>query len=364
MTTRDPVTVVSSYREDMSSRTVVWRRVGASLMVVACLASCSGSDDPSSETQASTTTPDDLDGDSFVPATDDDPGNTIRSGSDPAGDDSNVVSASCTDEGVAVADDWPFGVADDIVVALTTDDAGQYLLAGATLDPEQVLIDTMDASFPGFDVGAPRGGADDMIVDFSSTTGAARVVLEDPDQDGCWAVDIRAVFEDDREVDGGDVEVVAAPITTSADGAEAPDNGDGGGDSFVDDEGSGDDTVDGSVTTTTTDDDDVPDTIDPFDLVTAVGSGEVISGRGSFRVALARCEVLPLTLDGVASGATLTIETDSGGAVTALWTYDDGVVIEDVDANILRLDETGGTVIANGENPEGPETLFIEFQCD
>ena len=360
-------------------RAARWSRTGAALVVIASVAGCSGGDsDPPLATDVADGPVDSLVGDNFVPVT------NGEASDDDQGDNDAVV-VSCGADGVAIADDWPFGVANDIVVADTFAADDRYVLAGATLDAEQVLIDTMDTAFPGFVVGDPDGGPNDMTVDFASDTGDARLVLADPDQDGCWSVEIRAAFGPDAEVGEDDLPIVVASEVPSVDPSDdpdadsggagtgdvgidepesndEPDEGDGAGDPFVDDEP---DDIDTSVPTTTVEADETPaDTIDPFDQVVAVGSGDVVSGRGSFPIAVSRCVLAPLSVEAVASTATLTIEVGPDNAVKTVWTYDDGVVIEDADSRLLRLDGLGASLVADGVNDEGPETLLIDFICD
>ena len=105
-----------------------------------------------------------------------------------------------------------------------------------------------------------------------------------------------------------------------------------------------------------------PEVIDPLDEINAVGTGEIITGRSTYQVQVVVCNLEPLRIEAVAVGGRLIIEGDPSG-VTTTWTYDDGEVISSNESKVLGLDARGGSVVADGQNAEGPETIFATFLC-
>lgn len=314
------------------------RSGGVAVLLLFVAVSCTGDDD-ASDTAATSVPSSEVDGDSLTP-------------------NSGVVSApttvplpDCDGDAVTVPADWPFGVADVIVPTRTSRDGELFLVQGVTNQPESALISTMDSGFPGFDVSEPTGGDNDISVSFTSIDGSGDLRMSDNDTDGCWDVELAALLEPGAAPPLAEGAGTASDDDTTASAGTQPD---------------------GAPTTATgSDNGDVPavastvappEVLDPLDQINAVGTGEVITGRSTYQVQVTMCSMQPLRIEAVAVGGLLVIEGDPSG-VTTTWTYDDGEVITSNESKVLGLDERGGSVVADGQNAQGPETIFATFLC-
>ena len=311
-------------------------------------ASCTGGDDDVSETTAtpvSTSDVDAADGDSV----------TVNSGVVAA--PTTIALPDCKGDAVVVPVEWPFGVADAIVPTTTSRDGELFLVQGVTNQPELALIATMDGAFPGFDVGEPTGGDNDISVRFTSVNGTGDLRMSDDDTDGCWDVELAVLFEPGAVPPPDDAAGNAPDDDLSADGTQPSDDP---GTTIPSDTAATGSVSDGvpAVASTVA----PPEVIDPLDEINAVGTGEIITGRSTYQVQVVVCNLEPLRIEAVAVGGRLIIEGDPSG-VTTTWTYDDGEVISSNESKVLGLDARGGSVVADGQNAEGPETIFATFLC-
>ena len=223
---------------------------------------------------------------------------------------------SCPADRVDVPADWPFVVSDAVVPTSVTTTDLTYTLDGVVNDPETALVDALETSFPDFTASEPTGGASDVEVTFTSDGGEASFALADDDGDGCWTVSMSATYVDTPP---------PAPLPT----APIP-------------------------STTPVQQDDL--------TAVSVGQGEVATARGSFPFVVTRCDREPLHLEATAPEGTVLVVAD-GAKVSVVWTYADGVAIDDDDAIVMGYDGTTGTIVADGTGPNGDETVIVDFVC-
>lgn len=303
-------------------------------MVGSLVVACSSGDDSDAD---SVTTDQDSDTDSTEPGAGDESGDaTVATpdSSDP-GDDAEVTveptvgpvpststPPTCEAEVVEVATDWPFVVAGGIDPTETVVDGLDYVVRGLTNLPEQVLVDTMEQSFDGFDVDEPAGGVSDVTVDFATQVGdVARLDMADDDGDGCWDVEITATF-------------VVTP------------------DPALDDASDGQTSAEADAEAL-------------FNDAIAVGSGEIVTAGGTFQLAVTSCEIHPLAVEAIAREGQLVLSSAADDApIEVTWTYADGTEVTADEAIVLARTEDGGAFVGNGESDDGPESLIIEFSCE
>ena len=322
--------------------------VAVLLLLVVVISSCSGGND---RTATPTTT--------SAPSGDVDADGSFTAITGVVSAPTTIALPDCGGVAVAVPADWPIAVTDVIVATAASRDGDLFLVRGITNQPELALTATMENAFPGFDVGEPTGGDNDISVNFTAINGTGDLRMSDNDTDGCWDVELAGLFEPgavpplseatgNPADDGRSTEETDQPDDGSV-APEAPENSADGS------ENAGVPAVASTVAP--------PEVIDPLDEINAVGTGEIVTGRSTYQIQVTRCSVEPLRIEAVAVGGTLSIEGDPG-RVTATWTYDDGEVISSNEANVFGLNARGGSIIADGQNAEGPETIFVTFLCN
>jgi hypothetical protein len=224
---------------------------------------------------------------------------------------------SCPADAVEVPDDWPFAASAAVSPTATSVADLGYTVTGITNDPERVLVDSIEQTFAGFTSEEPTGDASSVHVAFASTGGEAALDMRDDDGDGCWDVVLSATYPD-----------VPPPA------------------------------ADESQESATT----VADAGDDLAALTAVGQGQVVTARGTYQLTVTRCDAEPLAIAASAPEGELSIEGD-GDAVRVEWVYADGVEISDDEALVMGFDQTSGTFVADGDGPNGEETVIAEFVC-
>lgn len=315
----------------------------ACLVVVCALAACAGEGDEADDGPGSSTDASAVDEDAP-----DEAGPAAGDEDADDGDDRGPAVSSVTqptttlpecEAGTVIAApaDWPHPVPDQLrVLAADVPDRQTYRLEGVTNDADGLVIAAMDTMFPDLDVTEPSGDAASIELEFSDATASASVALDDADGDGCWDVAVAVSY-----VEPPDVEVV--------DPTEPADGDSSDGDGSEDDEG-----------------DAVPPTSAPsfeFDEATSIGRAQVITARGTFTLFVMSCTIDPVFVDAAAADGALTI-TGTPSDLEVTWTYADGVVIEDDDPNVVGLDSSGGAMFTEGDGPDGPESLVIEYFCE
>ncbi|MEL6890673.1 MAG: hypothetical protein AAFP84_03695 [Actinomycetota bacterium] len=266
---------------------------------------------------------------------------------------------------------WPVDVTELFDPIAASFDDFVYEANGVTNDPEALLVRAFDGIFADSDATEPEGDATTILVDFIDARGVSTLVLVDGDQDDCWDVTLRTTLEERPldEVTIGDA--AGRPIDGDTDGGSTGDPGsgdgsgdpDGGSDGTTNDGGAGGGGADGAGAPGATVADVGPPPPDPLDDL-GVGRAEVITGRGTFTLAVFACSTGPLDVRGESADGSLTVTGVAPDDVTLTWTHADGVVITDPQTDVLALTELGGTLVADGENPDGPETIFAEFDCE
>jgi hypothetical protein len=272
-------------------------------------------------------------------------------------DEDEVDSGECSTASLAEIPDWPFDVVDLFVPVVATVDGLTYTAQGVTSDAEALLVTALNETFAGLDATEPDGGATDITVDFSDDNSTIALTMEDPDEDDCWDVVVVAEYVEQPPVRQQTVNAPAPEVTTPDVAPSTPSNGSG--------------TPEPGEPPTSSDFDAPPDggvgdTVappDPLDEVGGAGGAEVIAGRGTFRVGITQCGVNPVDVQGVSSDGTLSMTGTAPDDVSVTWTYPDGVVVEDDDARVIALTAAGGTIIAEGSNDEGPESIIVNLVC-
>lgn len=348
------------YRECVHSSRTFWVVAAVSLLVTAC----SGSDsaDEAATTEPTTTLSDAeiLDG-AFTETASGSSGGAA--GSEPR----------CPVDAVPRESDWPFGVVSSIIPSEYVVDDLTYIVRGVTDDVDTAVGDTMERAFLGFDVDEPTGDATTIRFDLTDPDGEVTAVaeFEDPDGDDCWDAVITATFTafppPGETTADPTLEEELGPVSVDPD--EDPIDADG-----TDPTGDPDDDADSGVVDP---DEDPPSTTQPdapprstlppleLDELARVGGGDVITFRGRFPIVITECELAPVSVLGLArEGEVELIQNEVGDPVSVTWTYLEGVVIFDEDANVLALTESSGHFVADGEGPEGPETVIVEFVCE
>ncbi len=204
--------------------------VVSTLALVAALGACSSDGDSSSGGSAVDTSesvagtlPGDGDAEpSLTPAPD--PAETI-----------DVASIDCDAEGIDLEAGWPYEVADAVTVLATTNDTLRYRLVGITTDADSTLADTIDVSFADLESGEPEGSDDEVTVELTGDAGIAELRLDRTSTDECWLVEIDTTY------------VQAPPAPSSGSTGEVD---------------------------------------DPLDELASVGSGNIITGRGAYPLAV------------------------------------------------------------------------------
>lgn len=280
----------------------------AGVVLLAVAAACSsGGETPSSDSGVGTlvTVDETLPGDGDAEP-------TVTAAADPA-DSLDLSSVDCAADGIDLAAGWPFAVSDVVTVLATTNDVLRYRLVGVTTDAGATLADTLDVSFADYESGEPAGSDTDVTVEFTADAGTATLHLDSASTDGCWLVEI-------------DAEYVQAPppaLTVSS----AP-------------------------------------VVDPLDDLASVGSGDIITGRGSYTLAVIECDLPALAIEATAREGNLQVSASDDPAVASVrWVYADGVEISDARAVVLSLGPETGSFVANGMGPDGPESLVIDITC-
>jgi hypothetical protein len=224
---------------------------------------------------------------------------------------------SCPADTVEVPGDWPFAVPAAVSPTATSVADLSYSVTGITNDPERVLVDSIEQTFAGFTSEEPTGDPSSLHVAFASTDGEAALDMRDDDGDGCWEVALSATYPD-----------VPPPAT---------------------------DEPQESATT-------LAEAGDDLAAVTAVGQGQVVTARGTYQLMVTRCDAEPLAIAASGPEGDLSIEGD-GDKVRVVWIYADGVEIADDEALVMGFDQTSGTFVADGDGPNGEETVIADFVC-
>jgi hypothetical protein len=200
-----------------------------------------------------------------------------------------------------------------VTVLATTNDLLRYRLVGFTTDAESTLADTLGVSFPDLESSEPKGSDSEVTVTFTGDAATAELRLVSTSTDGCWLVDV-------------DAEYVQAPVVVPS----------------------------GST----------PGAVDPLDDLASVGSGDIITGRGNYSLAVVSCDLSALAIEATALEGSLQVAaSDDASAAAIRWVYADGVEISDDRAVVLSLGSDTASFVANGTSPDGPETLVIDITC-
>jgi hypothetical protein len=293
----------------MAVNTAAWRmRALAAVALVGVLAACSSDgDQPSGDSGADV-------GESVdqtLPG-DGDAEPTVTAAGDPA-DSIDLSSVDCAADGVELDAGWPYELADAVTVLATTNDLLRYRLVGFTTDAESTLADTLGVSFPDLESSEPKGSDSEVTVTFTGDAATAELRLVSTSTDGCWLVDV-------------DAEYVQAPVVVPS----------------------------GST----------PGAVDPLDDLASVGSGDIITGRGNYSLAVVSCDLSALAIEATAREGSLQVAaSDDASAAAIRWVYADGVEISDDRAVVLSLGSDTASFVANGTSPDGPETLVIDITC-
>lgn len=222
----------------------------------------------------------------------------------------DVADLRCDAQPVEPMSAWPFEVPPQVTVVGSDTDGLTYRVVGITSDDVAVINEVIDHTFVDYETGEPTGSGGNVRIEFSADRGTGVLSMERRDE--CWTVELSAAY-------------VEAPHITEL----------------------GDPTI-----------------IDPLDDLSAVGTGQIVTGRGTFPVAVTECELLPLSVVAAAREGGLTVtEKSPGDDIHVRWTYLDGVVIDDVAAHVLARTDSVLTVVANGSTAAGQETLIIEVTC-
>ncbi len=112
------------------------------------------------------------------------------------GEDDTSLEAICPVEVVPAPAGWPLPIPDSILAISYSVDGGTLVAEGRAADAETALVEIMDVTLDGYEVGEPDGGATDVFVNFSDEFGDVEGVawLTDEDSDDCWEVSVEAVF--------------------------------------------------------------------------------------------------------------------------------------------------------------------------
>ncbi|MFK8023544.1 MAG: hypothetical protein AB8G26_06235 [Ilumatobacter sp.] len=307
---------------------------GAALVLALAVGACTGGSDSEAEPQPdiSSTTPDTL-------------------GEFDAVDE--VRTLDCSTDALAEVPDWPFDLVGLFRPVTAVVDDLEYRATGVTSDAEALLVTALDDTFADFEASEPTGGANDIAVEFTDASAADTLKMADEDGDGCWAVAVVGLHSDQPRTD---VQEAPEPAVEPGD-VDEPDDGEvvpgADGDPLAEDPTGPDGGIGAPVE---------PD--DPLDSVGSQGRAEVIAARGTFSVGITQCEVAPVAIEGLSSEGTLTISGVAPDGVAASFVYPDGIEISDPEARVLALTAAGGTIIFEGQNPDGPETIIVNLACD
>ena len=183
---------------------------------------------------------------------------------------STTTLPSCVAEPIDPPAGWPITLPAAMAAEQFERSGTRFVASGITADPEAAIVAAMDVTFDSFDVDEPGGGERLVELEFEGDNGSAWVVLDDADDDGCWAAEFGVEYVD---VPSSATEIPDAFLTPGADPSEGPGSDDRDTDGQVGD--NGDDETSAPVTT-------VDDDFDRFEDVVAVGRGEIVTGRGTF----------------------------------------------------------------------------------
>lgn len=204
-----------------------------------------------------------------------------------------------------LATDWPFYVSEWIQIADLSVEGTRYALAGTTPDLDAVISDSFSKAFVDFDVVERESDRTSFVLDLTSDGVEVMMRVDDGDQDGCWSVEIVAVY--DRP---------PPPV-------EQPDESD----------------------------------VSAAPAIRSDGNVFVITPRGDFELDVSACRIAPTFVDASSSDGQLRMRSTSGDGVSVRWTYADGEVVADAAAEELYANEISrGVAIGNG-------TIFVEVAC-
>lgn len=230
--------------------------------------------------------------------------------------------ADCPAEPADPPEQWPL-LAPDVVVITSYEVTGNdYVATGVTNDQERALVGSMEETLEGYTFDEPTGDVDEVVVEFRSLDAEGSVVLSDEDDDACWDVVYEIRF--DGEPDASQLQDVASDDTVEVDPVD-PDADSG--------------------------------------LLDPVGGGTVTTARGSFPLTATVCELDPIAIEASTEVGDLVVTRTGSGPVSLQFSYDDGVVVSDDDANASVSSSTNALIIGNGSNDEGPETILVEIDC-
>ena len=204
-----------------------------------------------------------------------------------------------------LATDWPFYVSEWIQIADLSVEGTRYALAGTTPDLDEVISDSFSKAFVDFDVVEREADRTSFTLDLSSDGVEVMMRVDDGDQDGCWSVEIVAVYDRPpapvEQPDGSEVSVASA--------------------------------------------------------IRSDGNVFVITPRGDFELDVSACRIAPTFVDASSSDGQLRMRSTNGDGVSVRWTYADGDVVADAAAEELYANEISrGLAIDNG-------TIFVEVAC-
>lgn len=230
----------------------------------------------------------------------------------------------CPAEVVATPDDWAYVLPEMLQPTQFESDETHFDVTGITNDPDGLLTAVSASSFPGFDLTEPTGDATSLAVGFSGAIGGGQVSLADTDGDGCWDVEIDATLVDTPATAPGSTDATAPPQSTTPAEGEFRQN---------------------------------------YEAAIGVGTGQITTGRGAFQLKLTRCDAGALLVEGLAAEGALSVTSVDGATFAVAWTYADGTTVSDQAASVLGVSATALSLVADGQNAEGLESLFIELSC-
>jgi hypothetical protein len=223
-------------------------------------------------------------------------------------EDAQAATSDCAEPDVSFAQaDWPFVVAESVIVEDWEIDGLRYLVRGGASELDDAVAEVLDVTFAEYDAAEPVGDDANLEITFESVAGSARFNASDLDGDGCWEVEIEAVYVQQPEL-------TAPPAT-------AP---------------------------------------NPLDNLPGVGTVEVVTSRGSYTIPATSCQFEPLTVDAAGADGTLSVRQTSE-STQFNWVFADGTELATDNARVFALGDRTASVVADIDG--GQETVLVEITC-